>query len=697
MKDREYIRNARLLMRKMTLEEKIGQLNQVGASIYGKIDESGYEEMARTGKVGSFLSLHDPERCNKLQRIAVEESRLGIPLIFAEDVIHGLKTVYPIPLAESCSFDPELARKTAEAAADESSACGVKWVFAPMTDISRDARWGRIAEGAGEDPYIGSLFAAARVKGFQGGGNDGNIDEKHVAACVKHFACYGAAESGKDYNTVQLSDNNLYNAYLPPYKAAVDAGVLTVMTAFNDLNGVPCTVNEPLIDGILRKSWGFDGVVVSDWAAVAEAEYHGYCVDRKECAAEAVKASVTVDMMGYAYDAYLADIAKKDKKIRKRIDELCEQVLILKYRLGLFERPYADLSRKKDLYSQEKLNLAYEAARKSIVLLKNDGILPLKRNSKVLVTGELAADKRSMMGCWCFPETQDTTVDVLSGIKEKFAADYVEEIPADISGYDSIICVVGETNCETGEAKSHAFIGLKKDDVDLIKKAKKTGLPIIVLVLSGRPLALTEINDEANSVVECWHLGSVGGRAIADVLCGDFSPEGRLTASFPRVTGQCPIYYSHFNTGRPYIEGQGCRCKYRDCDEGPLYPFGFGLTYTKFEYSDFRVEKTVIGKNDKIELSVNLKNVGDVEGTETVQVYFRQISSKPIRPIKSLAAFKKVRLAAGERQTVKFVLDPDTLGIIRNPTLKPERAKGKCEIFAGTNSEDCKKIELVIE
>ena len=696
MKDKEYVRKARLLMRKMTLEEKIGQLNQVGASIYGTTNESGYEEMAKNGKVGSFLSLHDPERCNKLQRIAVEQSRLGIPLIFAEDVIHGLKTVFPVPLAESCSFEPELASRTAEVAADEASACGVKWVFAPMTDIARDARWGRIAEGSGEDPYIGSLFAAARVKGFQGGGNDGNIDEKHVAACVKHFACYGAAESGKDYNTVQLSDNNLYNAYLPPYKAAVDAGVLTVMTAFNDLNGTPCTVNAPLIEGILRKSWGFEGVVVSDWAAVAEAEYHGYCADRKDCAAEAIKAGVTVDMMGHAYDTYLSDLAKKDGKIRRCIDELCEQVLVLKYRLGLFDRPYADLSRVKDLYSQEKLDLAAEAARKSIVLLKNDGILPLKRGAKVLVTGGLATDKRSMLGCWCFPETQESTVDTLSGIKEKFAADYAA-VPVDISRYSAIICVVGETNRETGEAASHAFIGLKESDVALVKAAKKTGLPVIALVLSGRPLALTEINDDVNALVECWHLGSVGGRAIADVLGGDFSPEGRLTASFPRETGQCPIYYSHFNTGRPYIAGQGCRCKFRDCDEGPLYPFGFGLTYTEFEYSEPTIENAVIGKNDKIRLSVKLKNTGKVEGTETVQVYFRQISSKPIRPMKSLAAFKKVRLAAGESRTVKFTLDPDDLGIIRTAALKPERAKGKCEIFVGANSEDCKKIEFVTE
>ena len=688
-------------MREMTLEEKIGQLNQVGASIYGTTDESGYEEMAREGRAGSFLSLHDPERCNKLQRIAVEESRLGIPLIFAEDVIHGLKTVFPIPLAESCSFEPELARKTAEIAADEASACGVKWVFAPMTDIARDARWGRIAEGAGEDPYIGSLFAAARVKGFQG---SGNIDEKHVAACVKHFACYGAAESGKDYNTVQLSDNNLYNAYLPPYKAAVDAGVFTVMTAFNDLNGTPCTVNAPLIDGVLRKLWGFRGVVVSDWAAVAEAEYHGYCENREDCAAEAAKAGVTVDMMGHAYDTFLLSLAKKNKKIQKRIDELCEQVLTLKYRLGLFKRPYADLSRGKDLYTREKLDVALEAAQKAIVLLKNDGTLPLKRGEKVLVLGKLAADKRTMMGCWCFPETQESTIDVLSGIREKFSADYADsaDFLADVSsgdtnGYGAIICVVGETNRESGEAASRAFIGLKDEDVAMIRAAKKTGLPVVALILSGRPLALSAINSDVNALAECWHLGSVGGRAIANVLCGDFAPEGRLTASFPRETGQCPVYYSHFNTGRPYIAGQGCRCKFRDCEEGALYPFGYGLTFTKFGYSDLRAEKTKIGKGDKIEISVRVTNIGERDGAEIVQAYFRQISCKPIRPVKSLVAFEKVRLRAGESKTVKFVLDPDRLGIIRTAALQPERAKGRCEAYVGANSEDCQKINLTIE
>jgi beta-glucosidase len=707
------------LLGQMTLEEKVGQMNQYNGfwDATGPAPSDGdaknkYDHLKK-GLVGSVLNVRGAEQVRELQKMVVEESRLGIPLIFGLDVIHGHKTLAPIPLGESASWDLEAIEKSARVAAIESAAQGINWTFAPMVDISRDARWGRVMEGAGEDPYLGSMIGVARVKGFQG---DDLATNNTIAACAKHFAAYGFAEAGRDYNTVDVGTSTLYNIVFPPFKACVENDVKTVMNAFNIVNGVPATGNKFLQRDILKGRWDFKGFVISDWGSGAEMIPHGYAKDLKQVAKMAANAGSDMDMESYAFVKHLADLVREGKVNEALIDDAVRRILTVKYELGLFDDPYkyCDVAREKELlYHDDHQKAVLDVARKSIVLLKNDNdLLPLKKEQKKMaVIGALAEDKTSPLGSWRVASDDNTAVSVVEGLK-RYTNDFryaegakvvvgpvafPEELQinnTDKSGFaeavrlakqsDVVIMVLGEHGFHSGEGRSRVNIGLPGVQQELLEAVYKANKNIVLVLMNGRPLALPWADEHIPAIVEAWHLGSQSGNAIADVLFGDYNPSGKLTMSFPRHVGQVPIYYNHYRTGRPNPVPQVFWSHYTDESNDPLYPFGYGLSYSNFEYADMNVD---VASNEKVNVSVKVSNTSKVPGEEVVQLYLHDKVASVVRPVKELKGFEKIKLEAGQSKQVQFILGRDELGFYDTEG-KFLLEAGWFEVMVGTNSQE---------
>ncbi|WP_044958769.1 glycoside hydrolase family 3 N-terminal domain-containing protein [Butyrivibrio sp. WCD2001] len=720
------------LLSKMTLTEKIGQMNQESVSIVGGFDvpfeqliemmtdgrlskeefenimktaKTDYHEDAiREGKVGSLM-VQDPEKCNELQKIAVEETRLGIPLIFGLDVIHGFRSVYPIAIAEAGSFDTELMEKTAAMAAKESRCSGVAWHFAPMLDVARDARWGRVSEGPGEDPYLGSCFARAKVRGLQ---NDHSENENYVAACLKHFVGYGAAEAGKDYNTVSMANHVLYNNYLVPFRAAVEEGAQTAMASFNDLNGVPSTVNKWALRDILKDNMGLPGFVVSDANAIKECVVHGIAEDEKEAGEKSANAGLDMDMGTEIYIQNLEKSVEEGQVSMEVIDDACRRVLAVKMWLGLFDHPYVseEVMKRYEEIPEDHKALALASAEKSAVLLKNEGnLLPLKQDTKISLVGSLADNRSEVVGAWAISWKEKDCVSILDGMKQEFSdVNYYpcggpegdindDEVKAACDNGDVIVAVLGETVAMSGEASSRADITLPGKQRELLEKLIASGKPVVLVLMNGRPLALQWEAENVPAILEGWHLGIQMGNAIAHILSGKKNPEGRLSSSFPAVTGQCPIYYNHPNTGRPAGNFK-FTSRYLDAPFTSLYPFGFGLSYTSFEYSDLAVTED----NDALKISVKVKNTGDREGSETVQFYMQDVAASIVRPVKELKCFEKVELNPGEEKNVEARLLKKHMGFWNNQG-KYCLEDGLFRIYAGADSatELCEELRVGFE
>jgi beta-glucosidase len=690
--DTDTERKVAALLAKMTLEEKAGQLTQYARP---------KEQLVREGKVGSFLNVVGADKVNALQKVAVEQSRLGVPLIFAYDVIHGYRTIFPIPLAEACSWDPDLAEQTAAVAAKEAAAAGIRWTFAPMVDIARDSRWGRIAEGSGEDPFLGAAFARARVRGFQGASLK---EPTSVVACAKHYAAYGAAEAGRDYNTVDISVKTLREVYLPPFKAAVDAGVGTLMSAFNDLNGTPASANRFTLTEVLRNEWGFRGFVVSDWRAIAELMVHGIAATPAQAAERALHAGVDMDMEGSIYLQNLPQLVREGKVPQSALDEAVRRILRIKFALGLFEHPYADPDREKSvLLANEHRQLAREAARKSIVLLKNDqNLLPLsKAVNSVAVIGPLADSRSDLLGCWHGQGHAEDVVSVLEGLKGKIGPEKIRFAKGcniqgnDDSGFadavklaqesDVAIVVLGESAGMSGEAASRASLGLPGLQEDLLKAAHATGKPIILVLMNGRPLTIPWAAQHVPAILETWQLGVEAGNAIADALFGDCNPGGKLTTSFPRSVGQVPIYYGHKNTGRPPSDTDKNTSRYLDSADTPLFPFGFGLSYSQFEYRNLKLSADKMRRDGSIKVSADVTNVSLREGDEVVQLYIRGLVASTTRPVKELKGFQRISLRPGQTRTVEFTLAAQDLGCY-DENLKYVVEPGPFKVWVAPNS-----------
>ncbi len=713
------------LLALMTLEEKVGQMNQYNGffDATGPTPQEGnsktkYEHIQK-GWVGSMLNVRGVDEVRAVQKIAVEQSRLGIPLIFGSDIIHGYKTLAPIPLAESASWDLEAIEKSARNAAIEASATGLNWTFAPNVDISRDARWGRVMEGAGEDPYYGSLVAAARVRGFQG---DDLSAHNTILACAKHFAGYGFSEAGRDYNTVDINRSTLHNVVLPPFKAAVDANVKTLMNSFNELDGIPATANSYLQRELLKEKWGFDGFVVSDWGSIGEIAIWGAAENLREAAKKAAIAGSDMDMESYAYVEHLVALVKDGEVPESVIDEAAGRILKAKFELGLFDDPYkyCDETREITLIGSEQQNQdALDIAKKSIVLLKNqNNLLPLKKSGQdVLVIGDLADDKNSPLGSWRIGSDNETAVSILEGMKQYDAnisyqqgvrltdanAEFTLEVqvnetdPSGIDaavqaakGKDVVVMVLGEHGFQSGEGRSRTDLDLPGLQQELLEAVYAVNKNIVLVLNNGRPLAISWADENIPAIVEAWHLGTQAGNAVAAVLYGDHNPGGKLTLSFPRNIGQVPIYYNYKMTGRPTnLPGAPDDLvfwsHYSDVENTPLYPFGYGLSYTTFDYDQLSLSNQEIGMNDKIEIQVRLTNTGEVAGTEVAQLYIRDKVASITRPVRELKGFKKVSLAPGESTIITFELDQSTLGYYNNDgeyMVEP----GTFEIFVGGDS-----------
>lgn len=651
------------LLGKMTLAEKLGQLQQLDGDADGPYRPE-HLELAKKGMLGSTLNVRGAKRVNELQRAAVEGSRLGIPILFSFDVIHGYRTIFPIPLGEAASWDPEGAERTAAIAAAEAGAAGLRWTFAPMVDIARDPRWGRIAEGSGEDPYLGAALARARVKGFQG--TDPSAPDR-VLACAKHWVGYGAAEGGRDYNTTDISEHALRSVYLPPFKAAFDAGAATSMSAFNDLNGVPASGNPYTLTDILRKEWGWDGLMVSDYTSVAELVNHGVAADGPEAARIALTAGVDMEMVSRLYNQTGPDLVAQKRLPTAAVDEAVRRVLRAKFRAGAFERPYAvEGVEEKAFLTPASRAEARASAVKSMVLLKNDGTLPLKKDvASLAVLGPWADSKAELLGSWIGDGRVADATSILAGLKEALGKTKFVSTAAEA---DAVVVVVGEDATMSGEAASRSDLELPLAQLELLKAVKATGKPFAVVLLTGRPLALPWLAENAPALLLAWQPGTEGGRAVADVLLGAENPGGKLPASFPRSVGQVPVYYNHKNTGRPHDPNSKYTSRYIDSPNSPLYPFGHGLSYTTFAYSEAAVGKAAV--------SVTVKNTGARAGDEVVQVYVRAPAGIPTRPVRELKGFKRVRLNAGESRRLEFPLGSEELG---------ERA-GAYQVFVGSSS-----------
>lgn len=671
------------LLSKMTLEEKIGQLNLInspGDVVTGPKKGKNLTDDIKSGRLGNVLNAIGIDYIRSLQRIAVEESRLGIPLTFAFDEIHGYRTTFPIPLAESCTWDPELISRCARAGAQEAAADGLTLTYNPMVDIALDPRWGRISEGSGEDPYLGSLIAAARVRGVQG---DDLSDPLTLAACLKHYAAYGLPEGGRDYASVDMSERRLREHFLPPYKAAVEAGVATVMTSFNLYNGVPATMNKLLVDQILKKEWGFDGVVITDYGSIGEILQHGCAENVAEAARLSLEAGTDMDMCSGSYINELKGLVESGAVDVKLIDDACRRVLQLKYDLGLFEDPYRYLDHKraeKIIYSKENMALSKLEAVKSMVLLKNDSeVLPLKKNEKIALVGPLCDDVRSYCGAWagkCEPSR-------VQSITDRFAkANIVSPEEA-----DKIICVLGETHRMSGEAACLTDIRIPAEQRALLEKMCALGKPVVLVIMAGRPLDLSRESEIASSILMAWQGGIMTADALYDILYGAENPSGRLTTSFPRNVGQIPVYHYMLNTGRPATDGKNERftSRYLDCWNAPLYPFGYGLSYTQFEYSDVTLSGTEMDANGSITATVTVSNTGKVVGEEVVQLYLRDKVGSVSRPVKQLKGFEKISLKPGESRTVNFEINEEMLRFWRaDMTYGSE--KGEFIVMVGPNA-----------
>jgi len=706
-------RKVEALLRQMTLEEKIGQLNQYTGdnAATGPITINPNKQAEiKQGLIGSMLNILGTKYTRQYQELAMQ-SRLKIPLLFGQDVIHGYKTTFPIPLAEAASWDLEAMELTARIAATEAAAAGIHWTFAPMVDISRDPRWGRVMEGAGEDTYLGSKIAYARVKGFQG--NLGDVTS--VMACVKHFAAYGAAVGGRDYNSVDMSNRMLWETYLPPFKAALDAGAATFMNSFNDLNGIPATGNAYLQRDILKEKWNFKGFVVSDWGSIGEMVNHGYAKDNKEAALAAITAGSDMDMESNAYRYHLAQLVKEKKVPMALIDDAVKRILRKKFELGLFDDPFKfnnEEREQKALNNPEHRKVARAMAAKSIVLLKNEkGILPLSKSTKTIAfIGPLVKEYKQNMGFWSveLPEL-DYTKEIVSqwdGLQNKVGkntqllyakgcdieGDNTEgfaEAIAVANQADVVILSIGERRDQSGEAKSRSNLRLPGVQEELVKAIQATGKPVVVLINAGRPLIFNWTADQVPAILYTWWLGSEAGNAIADVLFGDYNPSGKLPISFPREEGQIPIYYNHFNTGRPAPNETATNyvSAYIDLKNSPKFPFGYGLSYTTFNYSDLQLSKKVMKKNETITVSFTLTNSGKFDGEEVVQLYLKDQVGSVVRPVKELRDFQKVFLKAGASQKITFTIDKEKLAFY-NAKLEWEPEPGTFEVQLGSSSTD---------
>lgn len=672
------------LLSKMTLEEKLGQMNQI--SSYGNIEDmSG---LIKKGEVGSILNEVEPIRINALQRVAIEESRLGIPLLMARDVIHGFKTIFPIPLGQAASFNPQVAEDGARVAAIEAASVGIRWTFAPMIDIARDPRWGRIAEGCGEDTYLTTVMGVAMVKGYQG---DSLNSPTSVAACPKHFVGYGAAEGGKDYSSTFIPERRLRDVYLPPFEAAAAAGAATFMTSFNDNDGVPSTGNSFILKDVLRKEWGFDGLVVSDWASTSEMIAHGFAADSKEAAMKAVNAGVDMEMVSYTFVKELPGLIKEGKVKETTIDEAVRNILCIKYRLGLFDNPYVDEKKPSVMYAPSHLEAAKQAAVQSAILLKNEKeTLPVQSSVKsVAIVGPMAHAPYEQLGTWVFDGDKNHTQTPLTAIKE-LVGDKVQVIyepglafsrDKDVSGIakaasaaaraDVILAFVGEESILSGEAHCLADLNLQGAQTQLLEALAKTGKPLVTVVMAGRPLTIGKEADLSAAVLYSFHPGTMGGPAIADLLWGKAVPSGKTPVTFPKMVGQIPVYYSHNNTGRPATRSEvllddiaveagqtslGCTSFHMDAGFDPLYPFGYGLSYTTFKYGKLKLSADELRKGDVLTVTFDLENTGKYEGTEVAQLYVQDKVASVTRPVKELKRFTRVTLKPGERKTVSYEL-----------------------------------------
>ena len=693
-----------LLMSKMTLEEKVGQMNQyngfwdvTGPAPVGGTAEQKYENIKK-GLVGSMLTVRGVKEVKAVQKIAVEQTRLGIPLIIGFDVIHGYKTLSPIPLAEAASWDLKAIEKSAETAASEAAASGINWTFGPMMDISKDARWGRVMEGAGEDSYLGSKVAIARVKGFQG---DNTFKSPlRIATTAKHFAAYGFVESALEYNASEISNNTLFNQVLPPFKAAVDAGLKTVMTSFNTINGIPASGDKFLLRDVLKNKWGFNGFVISDWASIREMIPWGFSKDEKAAAISAVEAGTDMDMEGGIYVPYLIDLVKQGKVKQEFVDDAVRRILRVKYELGLFDNPYRFLDEKREkevIGSKANREAVLDMAKKSIVLLKNDtNLLPLKKSGqKIVLLGSLAESKNSPLGSWRIAADSNTAVSVLEGMQqykgnslnyvkgldlttvEPTFLTEVEYNTTDKSGFeqakkaakeaDVVVMVLGEHGFSTGEARSRTNLDLPGLQQEFLEEIYKVNPNIVLVLNNGRPLTISWAAEKIPTIVEAWQLGTETGNAVAQVLYGDYNPSGKLPMSFPRNIGQVPIAYNHYSTGRfTNKDNNVFWSHYSDVEKTPLYPFGYGLSYTTFEYSNLKINKKSFPKGEKIEVSVDLKNTGKVTGKEVAQLYLQDEFASVVRPVKELKGFEMIELKAGETKTITFTLTDAELGFYNN-------------------------------
>ena len=724
------------LMSKMTVEEKIGQLNLLtpGWGIpTGSVVSTDVESKIKAGKVGGLFGVIGAEKVKQAQDIAVQQSRLKIPLLFGSDVIHGHKTTFPIPLGISCSWDTALIRQSAILAANEATADGLNWAFSPMVDIARDPRWGRVAEGSGEDPFLGSQIAKAMVKGYQG--NDLS-DKRTLLACVKHFALYGASEAGRDYNSVDMSRNRMYNEYLPPYKAAVDAGVATIMSSFNDVDGVPASGNKWLLTDLLRKDWKFNGMIVSDYTSVNEMSNHRLG-DLQAVSALAIKAGLDMDMVGEGFLSTLKKSLQEKKISMADIDRACRKVLEAKYKVGLFADPYRYIDAErasKEILTQDNRMMARKVATQSFVLLKNEKeTLPLKKTQRVALIGPLANDKNNMLGTWAVSGDPQMSVPVLQGVQTKTSIStlvsyakgsnitddtslakranvfglrvdidkrtpdaMLEEALAIVKSSDVVVAVVGEASEMSGEAASRADITLPASEQKLLKALYATGKPVVVVVMSGRPLVLTGSIEGAASVLQVWHAGIEAGNAIADVLYGDVNPSGKLSMSFPYHVGQIPVYYSQKTTGRPQDLNNKFSSRYLDIPNEPLFPFGYGLSYSSFKYGELKLSSSAMGKDGSIKATIQLTNTSKVDGAEVVQLYIEDKVRSITPPSKELKGFQKVFLKAGESKLIEFTITNDMLKFW-NAALQHGSEPGEFGVHIGGNSRDLKSESFILK
>jgi beta-glucosidase len=689
------------LLAQMTLEEKLGQLQQLDGHADGRYRDE-FPDLIRRGLLGSTLNVRGARRTNELQRIAVEESRLRIPVLFGFDVIHGYRTIFPVPLGEAGSWDPAAVERAASIAAAEAAAAGVRWTFAPMVDIARDPRWGRIVEGAGEDPYLGSAMARANVRGFQG--TDYSAPDK-VVACAKHWVGYGAAEGGRDYNTTDISERTLREIYFPPFKAALDAGVGTFMSAFNNLNGVPASANPFTLTKVLRGEWKFDGFVVSDYTSVLELINHGLAANEAEAAYAALTAGVDMEMVSRLYNKHVPQLIEAGQLSMTTVDEAVRRVLRIKFRLGLFEKPDTDEARERAvMVSRQNVAAAREIAARSMVLLKNERqVLPLSKEVRsIAIIGPLADDQQVPLGSWTGDGRKEDVVTVLAGIKAKLSPatriTYAKgcEIQDDsVEGFAEAvqiaresavaIMVVGESAEMSGEAASRSSLDLPGRQLDLVKAVRATDTPVVVVLMNGRPLTINWMAENVPAILETWFAGIQAGNAIADVLFGDVNPGGKLPVTVPRSVGQVPIYYNHRNTGRPPDPTAKYTSKYLDVPWTPLYPFGYGLSYTQFQLSNLQLSAHRIRPNERLTVSVEVENTGARVGDEVVQLYIRDVAASVTRPVRELKGFQRITLRPGEKRRVEFTLAPEHLGFY-NQNMRFVVEPGEFNVFVGNSS-----------